>query len=188
MFFAVLCPGTPECLTGNGSGFKVVSQKMGQRLKVSSVRLGEARNLNENYCLWLCSLARVGLWFLWLYVQEHPRAQPAVVLVLKYLRRWGNGLKSHPTDWEKPGIEPATHSVFLAVFLGRTSTGWESLCFLLFYVQELLKAQPAVVLVLKGLRRRGNGLKSHQTDWEKPGIHYSSTTWNIFIKFCLLII
>ena len=29
-------------------------------------------------------------------------------LVLKRLRRRGNGLKSHPTDWEKPGIEPAT--------------------------------------------------------------------------------
>ena len=28
--------------------------------------------------------------------------------VLKRLRRRGNGLKSHPTDWEKPGIEPAT--------------------------------------------------------------------------------
>ena len=35
-------------------------------------------------------------------------AQPAVVLVLKRLRRRGNGLKSHPTDWEKPGFEPAT--------------------------------------------------------------------------------
>ena len=31
-----------------------------------------------------------------------------MVLVLKRLRRRGNGLKSHPTDWEKPGIEPAT--------------------------------------------------------------------------------
>ena len=40
------------------------------------------------------------------YVQEHP-ARPAVVLVLKRLRRRGNGLKSHPTDWEKPGIELA---------------------------------------------------------------------------------
>ena len=37
-----------------------------------------------------------------------PKAQPAVVLVLKRLRRRVNGLKSHPTDWEKPGIEPAT--------------------------------------------------------------------------------
>ena len=27
---------------------------------------------------------------------------------LKRLRRQGNGLKPHPTDWEKPGIEPAT--------------------------------------------------------------------------------
>ena len=35
-------------------------------------------------------------------------AQPTVVLVLKRLRRRGYGLKSHPTDWEKPGIEPAT--------------------------------------------------------------------------------
>ena len=48
MLFVVLCPGTPEGLTGSG------------------------------------------------------------VLVLKHLRRRGNGLKSHPTDWEKPGIEPAT--------------------------------------------------------------------------------
>ena len=50
----------------------------------------------------------MGLCFLWFYVQELPKAQPAVVLVLKRLRRRGNGLKSHPTDWEKPGIEPAT--------------------------------------------------------------------------------
>ena len=33
-----------------------------------------------------------------------PKAQPAVVLVLKQLKRRDNGLKSHPTDWEKPGI------------------------------------------------------------------------------------
>ena len=50
----------------------------------------------------------MGLCFLWFYVQELPKAQPAVVLILKRLRRRGNGLKSHPTDWEKPGIEPAT--------------------------------------------------------------------------------
>ena len=42
------------------------------------------------------------------YVQEHPKAQPAVVLVLKRLRRRGKGFKSYPTEWEKPGIEPAT--------------------------------------------------------------------------------
>ena len=33
-------------------------------------------------------------------VREHPSAQPAVVLVLKRLRRRGHGLKSHPTDWK----------------------------------------------------------------------------------------
>ena len=50
----------------------------------------------------------MGLRYLWFYVQELPKAQLAVVLVLKRLRRRVNGLKSHPTDWEKPGIEPAT--------------------------------------------------------------------------------
>ena len=43
---------------------------------------------------------------LWFYVQELRKAQPSFVLVLKRLRRRGNSLKSHPTDWEKPGIEP----------------------------------------------------------------------------------
>ena len=41
--FMVLCPGTSEGSTGSGSGFKA-SQKTGQRLKVSSDRLGEAGN------------------------------------------------------------------------------------------------------------------------------------------------
>ena len=43
MIFVVLCPGTPEGSTGSGSGFKA-SQKTGQRLKVSSDRLGAAGN------------------------------------------------------------------------------------------------------------------------------------------------
>ena len=43
MLFVVLCQGTPEGSTGRGSGFKA-SQKTGQRLKVSSDRLGEAGN------------------------------------------------------------------------------------------------------------------------------------------------
>ena len=42
------------------------------------------------------------------YVQEHPKAQPAVVLILKNLKGRGHSLKSHLADWEKPGIEPAT--------------------------------------------------------------------------------
>ena len=43
MLFVVLCPGTPKGSTGSVSGFKA-SQKTGQRLKVSSDRLGEAGN------------------------------------------------------------------------------------------------------------------------------------------------
>ena len=54
--------------------------------------------------LWPCSLAVPVLagWIyvlLWFYIQELPKAQLEVVLVLKRLRRRGNGLKSHPTDW-----------------------------------------------------------------------------------------
>ena len=66
--------------------------------------------------------------------------------------------------------DPVYNPLFVAVFLGCTSTGRVGFCFLLFYVQEHQKAQLAVVLVLKRLRKRGNGLKSHPTDWEKPGI------------------
>ena len=51
MFFVILCPGTPEGSTGSGSGFKA-SQKTGQRLKVSSDRLGEAGN--RTYSIFCC--------------------------------------------------------------------------------------------------------------------------------------
>ena len=50
---------------------------------------------------------------LWLYVQELLKARPAVVLVLKRLRRRGNSLKSHPTDWEKQGIFFIVLSIYL---------------------------------------------------------------------------
>ena len=50
MLFVDLCPGTPEGSTGSGSGFKA-SQKTGQRLKVSSNRLGEA-----GFFSWLSSM------------------------------------------------------------------------------------------------------------------------------------
>ena len=53
---------------------------------------------------------------LWFYVQEHLKAQLAVVLVLKRLKRRGNGLKSYPTDWEKRGIEPNAEKLRLFCF------------------------------------------------------------------------
>ena len=106
---------TFNCLLGNR--FTKVN-------RLSSESLFVFRNdlyVNILYCKYTCynakvvcgrvpctSTGRVGLCFLWFFVQELPKAQPAVVLVLKRLRRLGNGLKSHPTDCEKPGIEPAT--------------------------------------------------------------------------------
>ena len=38
------------------------------------------------------------------------------------------------------------------------------------------KAQPAMVLISKRLRKRSYGFKSHLTDWEKPGIK-PGPTW-----------
>ena len=145
MHFVVLCPGTPEGSTGSGSGFKA-SQKTGQRLEVSSDRLGEARNRT---CDNIIVFGRVP----WLY------------------QYWPDGLLLFVVLCPgTPEGSTATICVFVAVFLGCTSTGRVGLCFSWFYVQELPKAQPAVVLGLKRLRRRGNGFKSHPTDWEKPGI------------------
>ena len=70
----------------------------------------------------------------------------------------------------------------MAVFLGCTSTGRVGLCFLWFFDQELSKAQPAVVLVIKRPRRRGNGLKSHLTGWGKPGIEPATGTAKNFLQ------
>ena len=57
---------------------------------------------------WLYQYWPVGFMIFVVQCPELPKAQPAVDLVLMRLRRRGNGLESHPTDWEKPGIEPAT--------------------------------------------------------------------------------
>ena len=57
----------------------------------------------------------------------------------------------------------------MAVFLGCTSTGRMGLCFLWFFVQELLEAQPVVVLVLKRLRRRGKWLEWLEVSSDRLG-------------------
>ena len=57
----------------------------------------------------MTSTGRVGLWFCGVFLcPGAPEGSPAVVLILKHLRRRDHSLKSHPTDWEKPGIEPTT--------------------------------------------------------------------------------
>ena len=58
MLFVVLCPGTPEGSAGSDSGFKA-SQKTGQRLKVSSDRLGEAGN--QTCDPWFIRLIKTGV-------------------------------------------------------------------------------------------------------------------------------
>ena len=62
--------------------------------------------------LWPCSLA-VPVLAGWVYAfcvsmpRNSRRLNRQWFLFSKRLRRRSNGLKSHPTDWEKPGIEPA---------------------------------------------------------------------------------
>ena len=81
--------------------------------KAKNVQFHRCEEVNVLYFVcgrvpWLSQYWLGGLCFLWFYVQELPKAQPAVVLVFKRLRRRDKGLKSHPTDWEKRGIDPAT--------------------------------------------------------------------------------
>ena len=55
--------------------------------------------------------------------------------------------------------------IFLCGFsLALASTGPDGSMVLWFYVGEHPKAQPAAVSVLKRLRRRDHGLRSHPTD------------------------
>ena len=62
--------------------------------------------------LWPCSLA-VSVLAGWVYgfvvlCPGAPEGSTSSGSGFKRLRKRGNGLKAHPTDWEKPGIEPAT--------------------------------------------------------------------------------
>ena len=61
----------------------------------------------------------------------------------KRLRRRGNSLKSHPTDWEKPGIEPAT---LFCGFPGYKPVppGWFKVC--VGFITGTPKGSPKVVL------------------------------------------
>ena len=105
MLFVVLCPGTPEGSTGSGSGFKA-SQKTGQRLKVSSDRLGEAGNrtcdpwfTRQIFCgfPWVETSTAGRVYDLCVYYMTGaPEGSPKVVLC------------GFMVFMEKPGIEPAT--------------------------------------------------------------------------------
>ena len=43
-------------------------------------------------------------------------AQPAVVLILKCLRKRSHGFKSHPTDWEKPVLNQTRGTLVLKAY------------------------------------------------------------------------
>ena len=45
---------------------------------------------------------------LWFLCPGTPEGSTRSGSGFKVFQKRGHGLKSHPTDWEKPGIEPAT--------------------------------------------------------------------------------
>ena len=62
--------------------------------------------------MWPCSLA-VPVLAGWIYgfvvvCPGTPKGSTGSCSGFKASQKTGNSLKSHPTDWEKPGIEPAT--------------------------------------------------------------------------------
>ena len=74
----------------------------------------------------------------------------------------------------------------MAVFLGCTSTGRVGLCFYWFFVQELLEAQPAMVLVLKRLRRRGKWLEVSSDRLGELGIDDTFKFFYILVNLQIL--
>ena len=75
----------------------------------------------------------------------------------------------------------------MAVFLGCTSTDRVGLCFLWFFDQELLEAQPAVVLVLKHLRRRGKWLEVSSDRLGELGIDDTFKRFRLSMHFLTFI-
>ena len=96
----------PDVLTNVSAQLKVLHMSM------SIIRVNRAQCFFFLF-LWQCSLA-VPVLAGWIFAfcgsmsRNSGRLNRQWFLVLKRLRRCGNSLKSHPTDWEKPGIEPAT--------------------------------------------------------------------------------
>ena len=110
------------------------------------------------------------------------KAQPAVVLILKRLRKRGQGFKSHPTDWEKPGIKLGgpwftwhmlTETLFFCLWscsLAITSTGRIGLFFFVVLCPGTSEGSTGSGSGVKASQKTGHGFMSHLTDWEKPGI------------------
>ena len=69
----------------------------------------------DNFCLWPCSLA-VPVLTGWAYgfvvlCPGTPEGSTGSCSGFKASQKTGQQLQSHQTDWEKPGIEPATHGL-----------------------------------------------------------------------------
>ena len=85
--------------------------------------------------------------FVGYYVQELQKAQPAVVLVIKRLRRRGHGFKYYPKHTGRARNRTQDLLSTTYIVCGRVPWLYQywpgGFIFLWFYVQELPKAQPA---------------------------------------------
>ena len=99
-------------------------------------------------------------------------------LVLKRLRRWGHSLKSHPTDQEKPRIDPATPGLYLYSTQATNRPNRRELIFL--YSGDLwgfIKFCSPIVIFYKSvpiqIRGRYEYLgESAPFGWNRAKIHY----------------
>ena len=66
---------------------------------------------HESYCLWPCSLAITSTGRVGFYGSGAHEGSTGSGSDFKASQKTGHGLKSRPTDWEKPGIEPVTPSL-----------------------------------------------------------------------------
>ena len=134
----VLCPGTPEGSTGNCSGFKA-SQKTGQQLKVSSDRLGEA-GLQMYFCghvHWLYQFWPGGFMLFVVQCPGTPEGSTGSGSGFKVSQKTGQQLKVSSDRLGEAGNRTCdpwftrhrSKCVFVAMFLGCTSTGRVGLCF-----------------------------------------------------------
>ena len=108
------------------------------------------------------STGRVGLCFLWFFVQELLEAQPSVVLGLKRLKRRGKWLEVSSDRLGELGIVVCGRVPWLYQYW----QGW----FMLFVVlcPGTPEGSTGSGSGFKASQKTGNGLKSHPTDWEKP--------------------
>ena len=102
-------------------------------------------------------------------------AQPAVVMILKHLRNGAMALslirqtgRSQESNQGPPGLQGICYRRRNSLVCG--STGRMGLCFFCGFMSRSTRRLSGSGSGFKASQETGQRLKSHPTDWEKPGI------------------